>query len=72
MNSLVVPCPKCRLPGILYADWSMHALIGSRHVAHVFHPGDGSARRMCLLKRFELEAVSKPDAKVKKGRRHAG
>ena len=52
-------CPKCRQPGVLYAQRSIHALIGSRHIAHVLHASTAD-RRMGLLTRWEVERILQP------------
>jgi len=59
MNKRTIACPKCRRPGQLYAIRSLHALVGSRHIAHVLHvTGDGETRHMCLLTRSETQRVA--------------
>jgi hypothetical protein len=55
----MIPCPKCRFPGILYVIDSLHALIGSRHIAYVLHPATlrCPSRRVCRLTRIETDRI---------------
>ena len=67
MNNLIIPCPKCRQPGILYSERSIPALIGSKHIAHVLHAEAGENRRICMLTRSELERIGSKSVKLKEG-----
>jgi hypothetical protein len=58
MNATVIRCPRCHVPGVLYSERSIEALIGSRHIAHVLHARTGDSRRMCLLARSKYERIS--------------
>jgi hypothetical protein len=60
VNPTLISCPKCRMPGVLYSNRSIDALIGSRHVAHVLHRSRDENRRVCLLTRSEFERIAKP------------
>ena len=59
MIDAIVPCPKCKAPGILYSTRSISALIGSKHIAHVLHPSTEANpnRRTCLLTRTEFQRL---------------
>ena len=59
MNEIRIHCPKCRTSGTLYSQRSIRALIGSKYVAHVFHPATElhPRRRTCLLTRTEFERI---------------
>jgi hypothetical protein len=59
VNETIIPCPKCRAPGVLFSKRSIGALIGSKHIAHVLHPATerNPSRRTCLLTRTELERI---------------
>jgi hypothetical protein len=46
VNHTIIPCPKCRQPGILYSERSIQALIASKHIAHVLH---GATKRPAHL-----------------------
>ena len=56
VRETIIPCPKCRAPGILYSKRSVAALIASKHIAHVLHLSTGGHfRRACLLTRSEFQ-----------------
>ena len=57
MNDRMILCPKCQRPGILYAQRSITALIGSRLIAHVLHIRAGENRQICMLRRSEFERI---------------
>ncbi len=59
VNNTMIPCPKCRQPGILYSERSIRARIGSKHIAHVLHAWTPENRRMCMLTRSEWERIRK-------------
>jgi len=59
VNEIRIPCPKCRVPGILYWERSINARIGgSKHIAHVLHASMPENRRMCLRTRSELKRMA--------------
>ena len=56
VKETIIPCPKCRAPGILYSKRSIAALIASKHIAHLLHPSTGGRfRRACLRTRSEFQ-----------------
>ena len=59
-NESVICCPKCRMPGTLYAKRSLSAIIGSKHIAHVLHLSSrADSRRSCLLTRSDMERIER-------------
>src|SRR5262249_25051547 len=64
VNEILIPCPKCRVPGILYLERSIDARIGgSKHIAHVLHASMPENRRMCLRTRSEFKRIGRRPAK---------
>jgi hypothetical protein len=58
VKETIIPCPKCRAPGIVYSKRSIAALIASKPIAHVLHlSADGHSRRTCLLNRSEFQRL---------------
>jgi hypothetical protein len=63
VNEILIPCPTCRVPGILYLERSIDARIGgSTHIAHV-HGSMQENRRMCLRTRSEFKRIGLRPAK---------
>jgi len=64
VNEILIPCPKCRVPGILYSESSIDARIGgSKHIAHVLYAPMQENRRMCLRTRSEFKRIGLRPAK---------
>jgi len=64
VNEILIPCPKCRVPGILDLERSIDAWIGgSKPIAHVLHASMQENRRMCLRTRSEFRRIGLRPAK---------